>query len=216
MYKLPTNKTFWLKVITIVIAFFALISLLVASFNVCFIRTSVKGASMYPTLNYMYNQTRKQDIVYINRFATANEGDIVVLDLTKHPNFGNYSVKRLIATGGDKVKITLDVTKMELNLIVNNYTFYTKSYDEGFNTYNSLNQYISNHQQDSSRIVQDEDGDDCIIVKSNEIFVLGDNWTVSKDSSLVGPFNKNVLVGKVDIIVKPNQNELLQILKRIF
>lgn len=216
MYKLPKLKISWLRVITFVIALFALISLAVASFNICFIRTTVKGSSMYPTLNHMYEQTNKQDVVYINRFADIDKGDVIVLDLTKHPSFGNYTIKRLVATEGDRVKITLDTSNMEFSLIVNNNVVYVKPYDDGFNTYNSLNQYIYNHQHDPSRIVQDENGDNNVIVKKDEIFVLGDNWEMSKDSSLVGPFSIKNIVGRVDIVVNPNQNELFQILKRIF
>ena len=212
MYKLPTKKIFWLRTITAVIVFFALISMFVASFNICYIRTPVKGLSMYPTLNY----TTGEDIVYINRFANVKKNDIVVLDLTKHPEFQNYSIKRLIATEGDIVKIKLNIDELVFDLVVNNNVIYSKHYDNGFNTYNSLNTYISNHQLDSSRIIKDEQGDDCVIVKQGEIFILGDNWNVSIDSSLVGPISSKTIVGRVDIISTPNQSELLQILKRIF
>lgn len=213
---MPTRKIFCLITITIVIAIFTLISILAATFNICFIRTPVKGASMYPTLNQHVEQTGKQDIVYINRFADVHKGDIVVLDLNNHPSFGNYSIKRLIATEGDLVKILLDLSSMTFNLYVNDTVIYSKPYEDGFNTHNSLNQYIENHQHDTTRIIKDQNDNNCVVIKENEIFVLGDNWSISKDSSLVGPFSKKTIVGKVDIVVKPNQNEFVQILKRIF
>ena len=53
-------------------------------------------------------------------------------------------------------------------------------------------------------------------IKKGEIFVLGDNWEYSKDSSLVGPLDKNLIIGRVDIVIKPHQNEILSILKKIF
>ena len=193
--------------------------MLVTGFNVVYIRTPVNGNSMFPTLNSSFETTGKQDIVYINRFQKGKAGDIVVLDLRNHINFDGYAVKTLIATEGDVVNIVIDNINNKYNLLVNDNIFYSKPYDSNIfnNTFNSFQQYISNHINDNSRILKDDSGQiKGVIVKKDEVYVLGDNWDTSKDSSLVGPFNKKSLIGRVDIIIKPNQNEFLTILKGIF
>ena len=217
MYNLPIKKIRALKIVTFVMIVFALISTWFASINIVYIRTYVNGNSMYPTLNASFEQTGKNDVVYINRFAKAQVDDIVVLDLRNHSNFGNYAIKRLIATEGSVVNITLDAVNMQCNLIVDGKCVTSKSYQEGFNAYNNLQQYITNHEQDTSRVIKNQSNEIVgVMVKNNEIFALGDNWETSKDSTLVGPFNINTIVGRVDIVVSPSENEFLCILKRIF
>lgn len=173
---------------------------------------------MYPTLNLNLNQTGKRDVVYINRFANVKHDDIVVLDLRNNANFKSYVVKRLIASGGDVVNMAYDGNARQYNVIVNNEIVYSKPYkDFGYSAYDNFTQYINSHLDDASRILKDEYGlPQGVILKANEVFVMGDNWDVSKDSTLFGPFNKKYIVGRVDIVVKPNQNEFIQVLKRIF
>jgi len=217
MNSLPIRKLMWIRIITPVIIFFALISSLVAGFFVVYIRTPVNGLSMSPTLNTMYEQTGKRDMVYINRFNKGKVGDIVVLDLRSHPTFGDYAIKRLVAVEGDVVNICLDTTTSTYNLIVNGEIIESKPHQVfELNTYSSFNQYIKNHKSDSSRISVKDNQVEGVIIKKGEIFVLGDNWNVSKDSSLVGPISQKSIVGRVDMVIKPNKNELLTILKRIF
>lgn len=171
---------------------------------------------MHPTLNAEYSNTNEQDVVYINRFRKGKVGDVVVLDLRKHISFGDYAIKRLVAVEGDVVNIEFDGTNY--NLIVNGKIIDSRPDKTlGYNTYSSFIQYIENHKHDTTRISKSENNDiNGVIIKSGEIFVLGDNWEQSKDSSLVGPINKSTIVGRVDIVVKPTQNEILTILKRIF
>ena len=204
--------------ITSVMAVFAIIAMLVAGLFVVYSRTYVNGPSMLPTLNSSLQDTGKRDIVYINRFARAHQGDIVVLDLRKNPNFTGYAIKRLIASGGDVVNIVYNDQTLEYDLVVNAKVVYSKPQKGiSYNTYDRFRQYVTDHSMDSTRIKYADNGDLLgVIIKSNEIFVLGDNWDGSKDSSEVGPLKKSTLVGRVDIIVKPGQNELWQVLKRIF
>ncbi|MBQ8522415.1 MAG: signal peptidase I [Clostridia bacterium] len=218
MYKLSAFKLGLLRVIMMVITVFAIVSIAVAGFFIVYIRTPVNGLSMLPTLNLEYEQMGENDMVYINRFNKGEVGDIVVLDLRKHPSFGDYAIKRLVAVEGDVVNITFDASAMQYHLIVNDKIVQSKPHKLfGYNTYSSFEQYINNHKHDLTRVSVDE-GDNVkgVIIKSGEIFVLGDNWEESKDSSLVGPLNSNTIVGRVDIVVKPSQNEFFSILKRIF
>lgn len=185
--------------------------------NIVYIRTFVVGASMMPTLNIDYNQTGQSDIIYINRFKQACCGDIIVLDLQSNPNFKGYSVKRLIAKEGDIVNIIYNEADRRYDVVVNGEILYSKPYKfGGYETYNNFNNLLKN-SNDSLNIVKDESNNVLgLRVDKNKVFVLGDNWDTSKDSSIHGCFNKDFVVGKVDIVVKPTQNELLQILRKIF
>ncbi len=214
MYEISSRKLLGLQIMTCVIIVFAILSVIISSFFIVYSRTYVKGMSMYPTLNSP--QSNQRDVIYINRFNKGVKGDIIVLDLRKNNNFGNYTIKRLIASEGDIVNIVFDGN--QYNLIVNEQIIYSKPNSAlGYNTYSSFETYVKNHINETSRISKNADEEvKGVIVQKGEIFVLGDNWNLSKDSSLVGPISKKSVVGRVDIVVKPSQNELLTILKRIF
>jgi signal peptidase I len=173
---------------------------------------------MLPTLNTTYTINGKRDIVYINRFNKGKVGDIVVLDLRDNPTFEGYSIKRLVAVEGDIVNIIFDTHNLQYNLVVNGKVVESRpNKDFGYNTYGCFRDYILLHENDSSRVVKNDSNEiEGIAIKKGEIFVLGDNWDVSKDSSLVGPLNKKTIVGRVDIVVEPGENEFLTVLKRIF
>lgn len=173
---------------------------------------------MLPTLNSVYENSGDSDIVYINRFSKGRVGDIVVLDLRNHSAFGGYSIKRLIAVEGDVVNIQHDDENNREILLVNGVIVDSRpSKIFKYNTVSCFEQYVANHKDDYSRISRDKDNNiNGIIIKKGEIYVLGDNWDKSKDSSFVGPLSTKRLVGRVDIVVSPNQNEFLTILKRIF
>lgn len=217
MYKINTLKLNILKIITCVMIVFSFIVSICAIFNVLYIKTYVNGLSMLPTLNSSLEQSGKRDIVYINRFGKVEVGDIVVLDLRDNPNFESYAIKRLIATENDIVNIEYDSENRQYNLLVNDKIVTSKEYvDFGYNTYDCFKRYIENYQQDSTRIVKENGTIKGVIIKKGEVFVLGDNWEVSKDSSLIGPVMAKNIVGRVDIIIEPNENSLIEILKGIF
>ncbi|MFQ6724452.1 MAG: signal peptidase I [Clostridia bacterium] len=218
MYKLPKKHLIVLRIVTYVTVFLALICSLVAGFFVIYIRVPVNGLSMYPTLNSSYQQTKNRDYVYINRFADVNNGDIVVLDLRKYDAFGDYAIKRLVAVEGDIVNITYDSNNMQYNLIVNNKIIDYRPYQiDGYNTFSCFEQYVHRNIDDETRVVKNESGEvKGINIKQGEIFVLGDNWETSNDSSRVGPLKYKDIVGRVDMIIKPNENELISVFKRIF
>lgn len=216
MYKMPTKRLWLLRIITVVVVFFSLLSSCYILLNVFYIRTPVNGSSMYPTLNLSAEKTGKNDIVYINRFDDVSVNDIVVLDLRTNPNFGGYAIKRLIALENDVVNIIWD--GQQYNVVVNGKVLYSKPYqDGGYETYDNFRSNILNNDKYSSNIVLAEDNEVLgFKVPTNQVFVLGDNWNISKDSAIYGSFNKKTLVGKVDIVVQPKDIEVLQIIKKIF
>ena len=214
MYKIPTKRLILFKIITVVIVFFALCWTMIAGFNVIYTRAHVNGLSMYPTLNEQLSTVNQRDVIYINNFAKPARNDIVVMDLRSHAEFGNYTVKRLIATSGDVVTITIENDCYVLK--VNTQLVYTRSFSDGLNTYLSFDKYVKEHMYQKSRVSKLDNGDYGVKVNHGEVFVLGDNWNVSKDSALVGPINEKTIIGRVDYVIKPNQNEFVSIIKGIF
>ncbi len=212
---MPTKKIWLLRIITVVVVFFSLLSSCYILLNVFYIRTPVNGSSMYPTLNLSAEKTGKNDVVYINRFDDVSVNDIVVLDLRTNPNFGGYAIKRLIALENDVVNIIWD--GQQYNVVVNGKVLYSKPYQEGgYETYQNFSTCVLGNDKYSSQIVYDGNVIVGFKVPQNEVFVLGDNWNLSKDSSMHGGFNKKTLVGKVDIIIQPKDIEVWEIIKKIF
>ena len=213
MIKISKSRLVFNRAIAVIALVFALCSALLAGFFIIHIRVPVNGMSMYPTLNYNLQETNRRDVVYINRFKKPLHNDIVVLDLTDNTNFGNYSIKRLIAVEGDVVNIVADTENLQYNLIVNGAVVDHRPIIVG--QVNECSTYINfiNLLSEADSSQKTESG---LKIGKNQIFVLGDNWNVSKDSSLYGTFNKNTLVGKVDFIIHSNGNEIVQLFKQIF
>lgn len=215
MYKIPAKRLILFRIITLVIVPFALFWTFVAGFNIMYTRAPVNGLSMYPTLNKELSTTNKHDVIYVSNFSKFHKNDIVVMDLRDNPEFGNFTIKRLIATAGDVVSITIENDDYYA-LKVNGQLVYTKSFSDGLNTYLSFGNYTKEHMYQSSRVVKLDSGEYGVKINQGEVFVLGDNWNVSKDSATVGPIKQKTIIGKVRFIVPGGQNEFISILKQIF
>lgn len=130
----------------------------------------VIGSSMLRTV-------KEGDFIYADRNTQAKRGDIVIIDVTKYKDHdhltGDFIIKRLIATEGDRVYCeygTLYVQyagQAEYTQIFEGYAFgLTEDFDE-------------------------------VTVGENEIFFLGDNRTVSLDSRRLGCYLKEDIIGTV-------------------
>jgi len=165
---------------------------------------------MYPVINA--GGETSHDRIFVNKFEKGKNGDIVVADTKNLENWnhdldGRYIVKWLVATGGDKLMIE-KVDDTTYNLVVNNKIVKTKTCIGICSTYQDFLTYISLNENDSTRI---QDGQ--ILIKNNEIFLLGENWDNSYDCADCGPIDKSSLIGRVDIIVSENENLLFGTIK---
>lgn len=188
--------------------FFIVLSLFFICFSITYISVPVEGTSMQPLLNP--HGQEENDIVYINKFASFTRGDIVVI---KQPNeSGKYIIKRIIAVGGDTIKIIPGNSPSGYVLVLNGeiidesaYLYeYKVNIDKGGTdrTY----QKMQNLQYAYPDLFNDKDE---LVVPKGYIFALGDNRGVSVDSSELGPFKSESVVGKVDHIIKDGDNELI-------
>lgn len=177
----------------------------------------VKNSSMIPTLNN--NSNGLNDAVYVNRYASVEVGDIVVVK-----NHQSYSViKRIIGFGGDKIGF---VTKLnddnevvrKLVRIPNGLQTYYE-FDEYYLENDKVNEYAFERFQSliaKSNNVEIIDGIDFYVIGENEIFYLGDNRVSSFDCLNYGSVDEKLLVGKVELIVKEQKFFLIQYLLFLF
>lgn len=156
----------WLLHIALALAFTFIIINYVGQFTV------VQGNSMLPTL-------KPNSVLVIEkltrRFGSLKQGNIIVVRIPELLGDGKtYAVKRIIATGGQKVVIKegkVYVDGMELS----------EDYINGAGTFSAKGMY------------------DDITVPDDCIYILGDNRYpgASKDSRIFGPINCDRVEGRV-------------------
>ncbi len=152
---------------------FMAISLIIAVFIINFIFqiVTVKGESMIPTLQNN-DKLILERVTY--RIASVKKGDIVVV---KYPaDIRERIIKRVIAVGGDRVKISHNI------LYINGET---------------INEYYRNEA-----FMKDYNE---VLVPQGSVFILGDNRNFSNDSRSndIGFVKLNLLEGKAIIRLYP-------------
>ena len=158
-------------ILAVVLALLAVILCADIWFSLTYRLIIVDGRSMEDTLF-------SGDALYVEKGALPERGDIVVIDVTDHPDLFSHSsgeeryiIKRVIALEGDEV-------------YSENGTVYLKQ--AGEEQFAPLQEdYAIGRTGDFSPVT----------VGEGEMFFLGDNRSVSKDSRLVGCLPLSDLVG---------------------
>lgn len=205
--------------LTLLLIMIILFSVMMLTFNMVYIKTCVRGFSMYPTLNANVTDPNADgDIVYINKYSAVERGDIAVARVSW---WSDAIIKRVVGVPGDTIKI-LDMGDYYA-LYVNNSPLIIdgKTYerDKNLNTNAYYNHYISfiENEEFSDNIMLDEDSDICIKLNENEYFLMSDNWAgESIDCMINGPVKADNFVGRVDIIVHVGENEILSTFSQMF
>jgi signal peptidase I len=136
---------------------------------------------MQPTLNV--NGGTKSDIVYINKFAKINYGDIVVLEKNVSVD-SNHIIKRVIGLAGDTIEIK---QAEDLNIYVYRngeqltedyiYNIKTSGDPNNLGMQTTLNNFIQFRHMvlsnpDNFNAVFDNNGR--LVLQADQVFVLGD------------------------------------------
>lgn len=141
----------------------------------------VKGSSMYPTLH-------NGDMMLVQSIAyTPKQGDVVVL--TKESFMSEAIVKRVIAVGGQTVKIDYDTNTVYVDGV---------ALEEDY-----INLEDLDPMEDKGADYYSE-----ITVPEGSIFVMGDNRNWSTDSRYpgLGVVDERYVIGRVLCVVFPFSN----------
>ena len=153
----------WLAVIATVLLCVVLLNTYV------FFNVRVSGRSMQPTLY-------TGDLLVANRVKELKHGDIVIISGEKANN--DWLIKRVIAVGGDTVKIQDGFVFVNGTVLVEDYVKavgVTRPQVEGL--FDSGKEFV---------------------IPENHVFYLGDNRTDSSDSRTFGTCTKEQIVGVVE------------------
>lgn len=189
-----------------------IIAIALIFFSSVTLECTVNGKSMYPTLNNNYKDEYK-DVVFVNMYDKhINYEDIVVVF-----DGEEKIIKRVVGLSGDKINIVKVDNEylLERNgaVIRENYINYNIKYDTPAISENGMDE--TNKKFEKLRKTQPEnfestnemgEGVGAFVVPNNSIFVLGDNRSVSQDSSYYGAFDMDKFVGKVEFIKKYDES----------
>lgn len=169
-------------------------------FSVGLVECEVTGASMQPTLNKL--SETKHDIVYLNKFdKNYSRGDIIVLD-----RGDEAIIKRIIGLSGDVIDIVCTypngltpIYKLELNgEIVDEDYILIKGANVETELQNGMKETYERFQGLKDAHPEQFDASGKLVVKDEQVFVLGDNREVSADSSSYGVFSLAQISGRVE------------------
>jgi len=139
---------------------------------------TVEGSSMYNTLS------ENDRIIITDMFYTPEKGDIIVTDSSN--GLSKPLVKRIIATGGDTIRISYKTGEVFVN-----------------------NQLLSENY--ILEPMKTEEKDDLVMtIDDGYVFLMGDNRNVSWDSrsEVVGQINENEILGKVVFRILPGTGKV--------
>ena len=209
IYKTTNVHFFIAKILTVFLA------LLIVFNAFCYLNSHfakiIVGQSMFPNLNADATIENEKDIVLVDKYAQRSRGDIVIINVRDMKYFVKTNktketptkllVKRIIALGGEKIKIQFNTETNQNEIFIKN-----SSSPNGFKLeenyiapYDSLINIWNQAEWDTNC---DVDADGFLTVPQNCFFCMGDNRNNSIDSRYVGPFTAENVWGVVDRIVK--------------
>ena len=185
---------------------------------------------MQPTINNDFSATKNQfDVVIINKTQNIKRKDIVIIDFSPYHVDDELIIKRVIAVAGDSIKIVWNLEKNKADV-------YLKQkgeqefclLDEPYTQNNEHNIPPKNHCAQSflegstsgkynsykwNGYVLNDDGS--ITIQDGYFFAMGDNREMSLDSSEVGPFRVEHVIGVTETI-EHNGSFANKLIRKIF
>ena len=166
----------------------------------------IDGPSMQPGINNNENATG--DIALVARYADVKRGDIVIIDMTESKHTANEVnkkslIKRVIALGGDKLRIVNNngIAEIYVNgkLIEEDYVS-TQRWCDYYDDFNDQSGWVDwKDAWGRSTLPQNPDGS--ITIPDGYFFFMGDNRTQSYDGRCMGPMPLSYVMGVVETIL---------------
>lgn len=175
----PAGNLFdWIK------SFLFSLAAVIFIFTLIFRGVTVSGDSMLPTLH------DKEYLIISDLVYTPKTGDIVVVQSPTYKNGTEPLIKRIIATGGQTLKINFKTWQVWVDGV------------ELQEDYVAFEEDFSMNCEDMEA---NEDGIAEIVVEENCVFVMGDHRNDSLDSRshAVGQIDERYIMGRVLIRVTP-------------
>ncbi len=168
----------WIK------SFLLSLTVVIFIFTLIFRGVTVDGGSMLPTLE------NGEYLIISDLFYQPKTGDIVVVQSPHYKNGTEPLIKRIIATGGQTVKINFLTWQVWVDGILLEEDYILR---DGFSTMNC------------ETMIPDENGEAEILVEENCIFVMGDHRNDSLDSrsESVGQIDERYIMGRVVLRLTP-------------
>ena len=195
------------------------VCVLVIFFNVTHDYFIVYGQSMIPTLNVgVTSAEESKDAVFVSKIKKVKRGDIIVAN----KNYGienaeeKFVIKRVIALGGDKIKIEI-INGYERIVLVKMGETEETILEETYLPDYSVNEGLKlrfDSLVNNNMYQLDEFG--FLTIDDDKVFYLGDNRKNSTDCLSYGPVAKKIIVGKVDYFIYNNKNIVGQVLSQVF
>jgi len=192
------------RLLTIGTLFLVACTFFLLAYNSAYHIRWVVDGSMYPTLNSSFMDS---DIVYVSKTEKGVPGDIIVIN--DAPPYNKAVIKRLIAVGGDELKLEWNGTKTIVyvndQLIPEPYlnpNSNSQSEELRFNAFKNQSGWAVTPEPEitgSSVKIKIPDG---------YVFYMGDNRGYSYDCRAYGPIPAGQVLGRVDFIVFYGQNVL--------
>ena len=133
-------------------------------------------------------------------FTSPKSGDIVIV---RSPEDGKSLIKRVIATGGQKIELRTEYSGDETKylILIDGEVLDESAYSDTmlFDRINGVIRFSSGWGIDGA-----ENG--VYTVPEGYVFVMGDHRTISKDSRVVGPIPLSDVVGRVHGVIFPFKN----------
>lgn len=159
------------------------ISIVVVCLTFVFRMVEVDGRSMENTL------LNADKVIVTDMFYTPHNNDIIVI--SHATNYNSPIIKRVIAIGGQTVKLDYDNQKIYVDGVELNEPYIKES------------TFSARDNRDEFYLPTDSEGN--FVIPDGQLFVLGDNRGVSLDSRSpeIGLIRVNDVIGKAQFVVWP-------------
>ncbi|MCQ2564530.1 MAG: signal peptidase I [Clostridia bacterium] len=199
-------------ILTALICVVSFLLLVFMCFNFVYVQTPVVGVSMQPLLNpTVETPADSEEFAFVNKYGSISRNNIVVADV---PWFTAGSIiKRVVGIPGDLINVKEGEDVYEL--YVNDELFYTRPMKDNDgksinkSTFDNLKNFCNKFPDNT---YTDGTGKKYIRINEGEYFLLGDNWSESKDCATEGCAKKEEIVGRVDFVIHKKGSYVLQYL----